>query len=61
MAWISLALAVRCDRIGRSSYTLTVEMSRDGEVLCVAEMTYVRAADGASVALSEGFRARLKG
>lgn len=56
-----LALAVRCDRIGRSSYVLKVEMSRDGEMLCVADMTYVRAEGGASVALSEGFRERLGG
>ena len=56
-----LTLAVRCDRIGRSSYVLKIEMSRDGEGLCVATMTYVRAANGQSVALSEAFRARLDG
>lgn len=56
-----LKLTVRCARIGRSSFVLTVEMSRAGEVLCVAEMTYVRAVDGASAALSEGFRGRLQG
>ncbi len=54
-----LSLAVTCDRVGRSSYVLKVEISRGGEVLCVADMTYVRAVDGTSVALSEGFRERL--
>lgn len=54
-----LDLSVRCERIGTSSYVLKVEMRRDGEVLCVAEMTYVRAAVGKAVALSEGFKARL--
>lgn len=56
-----LSMTVMCDRIGRSSYVLKVEMSRDGQVLCIADMTYVRAEGGASVALSEGFRARLLG
>lgn len=50
---------VRCQRIGTSSYVLRVELRRSGEVLCVADMTYVRAADGQAVALSEGFKARL--
>lgn len=56
-----LAMAVTCDRVGRSSYVLKVEMSRSGEALCVADMTYVRAEGGVSVALSEGFRERLGG
>ncbi len=54
-----LSMTATCDRVGRSSYVLKVEMSREGQVLCVANMTYVRAEDGASVALSEGFRERL--
>jgi len=54
-----LTLAVRCERVGRSSYVLAVEMSRDGESLCTAAMTYVRAVDRVSAAVSDGFRARL--
>ena len=54
-----LDLEVRCERIGTSSYVLQVEMRRDGDVLCIADITYVRAADGKAVALSEGFKARL--
>jgi acyl-CoA thioester hydrolase len=54
-----LTLAARCERIGRSSYVLEVEMSRDGEGLCRAVLTYVRAVDGRSAALSEGFKGRL--
>ncbi|MBN8552309.1 MAG: acyl-CoA thioesterase [Caulobacterales bacterium] len=54
-----LSLAVRCERIGRSSYALGVQMSRDGEGLCTAVMTYVRAVDGKSEPLSEAFRQRL--
>jgi len=55
-----LALSVRCERIGRSSYVLTTDMSRDGAVLCSATLTYVRAVDGDSLALSDGFKARLQ-
>lgn len=51
-----LAMAVKCEQVGRSSYVLKVEMSRADDVLCVAAMTYVRAEGGASVALSQGFR-----
>jgi acyl-CoA thioester hydrolase len=54
-----LTLAVRCERVGRSSYVLVVEMSRGGQNLCTAVLTYVRAVDGQSVALSDGFRGRL--
>ncbi|WP_029087881.1 acyl-CoA thioesterase [Brevundimonas aveniformis] len=54
-----LDLSVRCEKIGTSSYVLKVEMRRDGEVLCVADMTYVRAVEGKAAALSEGFKARL--
>lgn len=54
-----LNLAVGCTRIGRSSYVLTVQMRRAGEMLCTADITYVRAQDGASVPLSEGFKTRL--
>lgn len=54
-----LTLAVRCERIGHSSYVLAVEMSRESEVLCTAAMTYVRAVDGKSEPLSEAFRQRL--
>lgn len=54
-----MSLAVRCERIGRSSYGLVVEMSREGVVLCVADMTYVRAVNGKAEPLSEDYRRRL--
>jgi len=55
-----LSLEVRCERIGRSSYVLAVEMRRDGDILCSATLTYVRAVDGVSAALSDAFKARLQ-
>jgi acyl-CoA thioester hydrolase len=54
-------IGVRVDRIGRSSYTLAINLARGVDVLAEVRLTYVRAVDGASVPLSEAFRLALEG
>ena len=54
-----LDIIVAPERLGRSSFTLAIDIHRDGTLLVAVRMVYVRAHNGASVALSDDFRARL--
>ena len=54
-----LDVRVRVPRVGRSSYGLEVEIRRADHRLTTVSLTYVRAVDGQSLPLSEGFRAIL--
>jgi acyl-CoA thioester hydrolase len=54
-----LDLHVFLTRIGRSSYAIRVDITRAGQTLVEVALTYVRAVDGVSMPLSEGFRASL--
>jgi acyl-CoA thioester hydrolase len=54
-----LDLRVCLTRVGRSSYAFRVDITRDGQTLVEVALTYVRAVDGVSIPLSEGFRAIL--
>lgn len=56
-----LDIGVCVDRIGRSSYTLAIDVARGVDVLAEVRLTYVRAVHGASVPLSEAFRLALEG
>lgn len=51
-----LDLRVLLTRLGRSSYAIRVDITRAGQTLVVVDLTYVRAVDGVSMPLSEGFR-----
>jgi len=53
-------VTVTPERPGRSSFTLAIDIHRDGALLVAVRMVYVRARDGVSVALSDDFRARLE-
>lgn len=55
-----LDIGVRTARVGRSSYVLSIDVARGGDVLAEVRLTYVRAIDGASVPLSEAFRLALE-
>lgn len=54
-----LDIRVSISRIGRSSYDLRVDILREGELLTEVSLTYVRALEGRSEPLSEGYRAML--
>ena len=54
-----LQIEVSVPRIGRSSYDLRVDIQRDGELLTEVSLTYVRAVEGKSEALSDAYRAML--
>jgi acyl-CoA thioester hydrolase len=54
-----LDIEVRPERLGRSSFTLAIDIHRDGTLLVEVRMVYARARDGVSVPLGEAFRARL--
>ncbi len=56
-----LDIAVRLDRLGRSSFTLGIEIRRGEALLTEIRLIYVRAIDGASVPISQALRARLEG
>jgi acyl-CoA thioester hydrolase len=51
-----LDLRVFLVRLGRSSYAIRVDITRAGQTLVEVDLTYVRAVDGVSMPLSEGFR-----
>lgn len=55
-----LDVRVWVSRIGRSSYELRIDITRDGETLVEAHMTYVRARNGQSEPLSDAFRAGIE-
>ena len=52
-------IEVSVPRIGRSSYELRVDIRRGEELLTEVSLTYVRAVDGKSEALSAAYRAML--
>lgn len=54
-----LELRVGMTRLGRSSYAIRVDVTRDDQTLVEVALTYVRAVDGGSRPLSDGFRAVL--
>lgn len=54
-----LDVGVGVVRIGRSSYAVKVEIRRGDQTLTTVSLTYVRAVDGRSLPLSDGFRAIL--
>jgi acyl-CoA thioester hydrolase len=54
-----LDVRVSLPRIGRSSYALEVEIRRGDQILTTVSLTYVRAVDGQSLPLSDGFRSIL--
>ena len=54
-----LDIEVSVPRIGRSSYDLRIDIRRDGEILTEVSLTYVRAIEGRSEPLSDGYRAML--
>ncbi len=56
-----LDLQVALTKLGRSSYVIRIAIIRDGQTLAEVSLTYVRAVDGASRPLSDGFRAVLSG
>lgn len=56
-----LDLRVGVTRLGRSSYAIRVDVTRDAQTLVEVALTYVRAVDGVSRPLSDGFRAVLAG
>jgi acyl-CoA thioester hydrolase len=56
-----LDLRVFLTRLGRSSYAIRVDITRAGQTLVEVALTYVRAVDGVSMPLSEGFRTILAG
>ncbi len=55
-----LDVRVWVGRIGRSSYDLRIDITREGETLVEAHMTYVRARGGRSEPLSDAFRAGIE-
>ena len=54
-----LDITVAPERLGRSSFTLAIDIHRDGALLVAVRMVYVRAREGVSTPLSDAFRARL--
>lgn len=56
-----LDVEVRVSRIGRSSYELQVDIRRGDDLLTQVTLTYVRAVEGCSEPLSDGYRDMLGG
>lgn len=56
-----LDIAVRLDRLGRSSFALAVEIRREQTLLTNISLTYVRAVDGVATPISPTLRDRLTG
>lgn len=56
-----LEIGVSVPRVGRSSYDLRIDIFRGGDLLTEVSLTYVRALDGRSEPLSDGYRAMLGG
>ena len=54
-----LDCTVRTERVGNSSYQISVTIHRDATLLTEIRLTYVRAIDGQSVPLSPAFRQAL--